>query len=350
MARSKDRIGIVGATSLLGKELSEELAESPLSAAEVVLFEQDAVEGQISSAGDEASFVQALDEDSFKDLDLLFFAGTAEQTRAHWQAARRGGALVVDLTHALVGKPGVLLRAPRVSEALGEFSRHAGEQPNLETATVVVAHPMAAALALLAARLLPDVEQMAATVMLPASEHGSAALDELHQQTVNLLSFHELPRTQFDAQSAFNLLAAFGEDAKSGLGSTAREIAEDYRAVGHAQLAPLLLQLIQAPVFHGYAASVLVELSAATTAEAVASRLGGRYVEIVAEAADAPSNLSAAGTRDLLVRVDRANGMGEAAERQVWLWMAADNLKLRASGAIECAVELRRLRPTGKVQ
>ena len=38
------------------------------------------------------------------------------------------------------------------------------------------------------------VRSAAATVLLPASEFGRAAMDELHQQTVNLLSFQTLPR------------------------------------------------------------------------------------------------------------------------------------------------------------
>ena len=35
-------------------------------------------------------------------------------------------------------------------------------------------------------------------------------MDELHQQTVNLLSFQSLPREQYDAQVSFNLLPVAG--------------------------------------------------------------------------------------------------------------------------------------------
>ncbi len=42
-------------------------------------------------------------------------------------------------------------------------------------------------------------------------------MDELHQQTVNLLSFQTIPRATFDAQSAYNLLCGFGENAKASL-------------------------------------------------------------------------------------------------------------------------------------
>ena len=47
-----------------------------------------------------------------------------------------------------------------------------------------------------------------------------------------------------------------------------------------------------------------------------------------------------------------ARGLGRArgGRARFWLWLAADNLKLAALNAIACATELRRLRPSGKVQ
>ena len=51
---------------------------------------------------------------------------------------------------------------------------------------------------------------------------GGQAMDELHQQTVNLLSFQTLPREQYDAQVSFNLLPELGEAAKVKLGVTER--------------------------------------------------------------------------------------------------------------------------------
>lgn len=348
MAVKQDRIGIVGATTLLGKELSEELADSPFAAAEIVLLDEDVTEGQISAAGDEPSFLQTLDAESFRGLDVVFFAGSPEQTRNHWPAARRSGALAIDLTRALLGEPGVPLRAPAVMEARSDGSSGTVPLLSLETVAVVPAHPLAAALALLQARVGADLEQIAATVLLPASEHGRAALDELHQQTVNLLSFHELPREQFDAQSAFNLLDSFGDDAKVNLRVVEGEITADLRVLDGSRTPVPLLQLLQAPVFHGYGVSVLLSLREPTTVEQLAQRLRGRYVEVAGAEDDAPSNLAIAGRRELLLAVRGAANSG--AQRQFWLWATADNLKLRAAGAIDCAVELRRLRPSGKVQ
>ena len=109
------------------------------------------------------------------------------------------------------------------------------------------------------------VRAISATVFEPASEHGQAAMDELHQQTVSLLSFQSLPREQYDAQVAFNLLPSLGDAAKVKLAATKERIADHYAALSAGAAPELALQLVQAPVFHGYVASVLMELQGAAS-------------------------------------------------------------------------------------
>lgn len=350
MAHGMYRIGIVGASSLVGKELSDELAESLLGAADFVLLDEDDAAGQITATGDEAAFIQRLEASSFDRMDFVFFAGSAEITKKHWQNARRAGASIVDLTYALEGKKDVLARAPWVAETLATKNAQGGTEPDLNTPAVVAAHPAAVMLALAAARLqakLP-LKSVAATVMEPASESGRLAMDELHQQTVNLLSFQSLPRDQYDAQVAFNLLPSLGEAAKVKLGVAEKRIREQYAGVSGGALPLLALQVVQAPVFHGYVVSMLVEIAESATGEQVEAALAGEHVDVVSGESDPPSNLSAAGQEDIMVRVSEDVG-GDGVTR-FWLWLAADNLKLAALNAIACAVELRRFRPLGKVQ
>ena len=353
MAEKIFRIGVMGASSLAGKEVSDELAESVLAAANVVLLDDEETAGQMTAAGDEAAFIQRTDATSFDGMDFLFFAGEPESTKEHWQAAKKAGASLIDLTYALEGEPEVLVRAPWVQEALGG---EAAARPDLKTPAVIAAHPAAVMLALVAARLEKKlgVAHVAATVMEPASEHRRAAMDELHQQTVNLLSFHNLPKEQYDAQVSFNLLPALGESAKVKLDRTEGRIRKHYEILSAGRLPEFSLQLIQAPVFHGYVTSVLVELKEAATVEEVEAALAGEHVDVLTGDSDPPSNLSAAGQEDVMVRVTSASAGGAGAEagkgRRFWLWMAADNLKLAALNGIACAVELRKLRPTGKVQ
>ena len=345
------RIGIVGASSLAGKELSEELGESLLGASDFVLLDEEEAAGQVTAAGDEVAFIQRLEASSFERMDFVFFAGDAAVTKKYWQAARRAGASIVDLTYALDGEKDVLVRAPWVTEVLADKSAVASPEPDLKTPALVAAHPVAVMLALVAGRLqakLP-LTSVAATVMEPASEYGRAAMDELHQQTVTLLSFQTLPREQYDAQVAFNLLPSLGDAAKVKLSATEQRICKHYAGLADSLLPELTLQLVQAPVFHGYVVSMLVEFSAEVTKEEIEAALGGEHIDVVSEESDPPSNLSAAGQEDIMVRVSGDSRESERG-RRFWLWLAADNLKLAALNAIACGAELRRLRPRGKVQ
>jgi len=343
------RIGIVGASSLAGKELSDALAESPLAACDLVLLDEDDA-GQLIAAGDEATFIQKIDAESFSGIDFVFFAGDPETAKKYWKAARLAGASIVDMTYALEMEAGVVVRGPWVDNVAEMKTHPRAKEPDLTTPAVVAAHPAALMLLLIANRLHAKcpLRAISATVFEPASEHGRAAMDELHQQTVSLLSFQSLPREQYDAQVAFNLLPSLGDAAKFKLEATRNRIVDQYAVLSGGGLPEVAVQLIQAPVFHGYAASVLVELQGTATAEEMELAALGEHVDVVSPESDAPSNLSAAGQPDVLVRVTAAAGDGPAS--RFWLWLAADNLKLAALNAIACANELRRLRPQGKVQ
>ena len=352
MAEGMYRIGIVGATSLVGKELADELNDSLLAASDFVLFDDEEASGQVTAVGDEAVVIHQVEAGSFARMDFVFFAGDAAGTRENWGEARRSGASIVDMTYALDGERGVLVRAPSIRDALNREALHRdawAAGPNLETAAVVAAHPAAVMIGLVAARVQAAVKvrSIAATVVEPASEHGRKAMDELHQQTVNLLSFQTLPKEQYDAQVAFNLSPSVGASAKVNLLAAEERIARHYSLLGG--LPKLDIELVQAPVFHGYVASLMLELEEDATSAQVEEALVGEGIDVVGNEGDPPSNLSAAGQEDVMVRVKSTRGRQERA-RRFWLWLAADNLKVAALNGIACANELRRLRPSGKVQ
>jgi len=344
------KIAIVGASTLLGRELKESLSESPLAAAAFVLLDEEEAKGQLDQVGDEITVVQAVAADSFERVDFTFFAGTEALTRKHWRQALRSGSTVLDLSGALDQEPGVLVRAPWLGLA-GLSPQEA--TADLFTPAVVPGHPAALALALVLERLqlAAPVRFAAATVLEPASAFGRAAMDELHQQTVSLLSFQGLPRAIYDAQVAYNLLGGLGESSTINLGAEEARIRRHYRALGDGRWPALALQVIHAPVFHGHAFSIGVELERPVEISALEEALGGEHVDLVLEDTDSPSNLAATGQNDVLVRLrpERDNRNPNLASR-VWLWAASDNLRLHAQNAVECALDLRRLRPAGTVQ
>jgi aspartate-semialdehyde dehydrogenase len=251
----------------------------------------------------------------------------------------------LDLTGALDQEAGVVVRAPWLgSEAV---------TVELFTPAVVPAHPAALALALLLERLqqVAPVRFAAATLLEPASEFGRAAMDELHQQTVSLLSFQGMPRAMYDAQVAYNLLSALGESATVRLSAVEARIRRHYDALSASRWPALALQVIHAPVFHGHTFSIAVELERPVEISALEEALSGDHVDLVLEDTDSPSNLAATGQNDVLVRLRPELGARNSTETsRLWLWAASDNLRLNAQNAVECALDLRRLRPQGTVQ
>ena len=176
-------------------------------------------------------------------------------------------------------------------------------------------------------------------------------MDELHQQTVSLLSFQSLPRAVYDAQAAYNLLGGVGESATLSLRAVEARIRRHYEALTAGRGPALAVQVIHAPVFHGHTFSIFVELERPVEIAALEEALSGEHVELILDDTDSPSNLAATGQNDVLVRMrpESLHRNSNIASR-LWLWAAADNLRLCAQNAVQCAMELRRLRPQGTVQ
>src|SRR5581483_4736468 len=151
-----------------------------------------------------------------------------------------------------------------IDEALQPAPAQPGaETPGLETPAIVAAHPVAVALALLLGRIaqFTPIRIASCTILEPASEYGRAAMDELHQQTVKLLSFQELPRQVYDTQVAFNTTPSFGDAAKFSLAWSESRIRRHFALLSGGRLPDIGVQLLHTPVFHGYGISLAIELA-----------------------------------------------------------------------------------------
>jgi aspartate-semialdehyde dehydrogenase len=339
------KIAIVGASSLLGRELKDVLAESPLAAGNIVLLDEDDAQGQLDQIGDEVAFIQALRADAFEHTDFTFFCGSQMLTLRHWRQAQQAGSTVLDLTGALDREPGVLIRAPWLGRETAAV--------DLFTPAIVPADPAVIPIALLLDRLsqAAPIRLAAATILEPASEFGRAAMDELHQQTISLLNFQPLPRSVYDAQTAYNMLCGMGEASAVNLALVEDRIRRHYEALTGGRGPALTVQVIHAPVFHGHTFSIAVEFERPVEIPSLDGLLNSEHLDVVVEDTDSPSNLAATGQDDILVRL-RVEPMARNSynTQRLWLWAAADNLRVHAQNAVQCALELRRLRPQGTVQ
>ena len=337
------RAAIVGAASLKGKELAELLNERNFPAADIRLLDDDESLGQLEAMGDEISFIQRVRAEQFENVDFTFFASDQESTRRSWRDARDAGSTIIDLSAVLEDQPGATVRSLWIERERGQVA-----PPELQPGPCVTAHPVAIALALLLlrARKAGAIQRVVATVFEPASEHGQRGMDELHQQTVNLLSFQPLPREVFDAQVAFNLISRYGQKSHPALDSVEARVLRHYRLIAGGDAPQPSLMLLQAPIFHGHALALFLEMEAAVDLAELSRALTGDHVMVAGSDEDAPSNVSSAGQSDiqLWLKPDPLQPTG------VWLWAAADNLRISALTAVECAESLMATRPTGKIQ
>ena len=120
---------------------------------------------------------------------------------------------------------------------------------------------MTLALLLLRANKAGVIRRAVATVFEPASEHGQRGMDELHQQTVNLLSFQPLPKDVYDAQVAFNMIARYGQKSQPALDSVEARIARHYQKIAGADCSAAFAHAAcRLPIFHGHALALFLEM------------------------------------------------------------------------------------------
>ena len=320
------RIVIAGASSLLGSELREQLGESRFGTADFRLVDEEYAAGTLAEVGGEAAVIQAAEEESFALARFVFFTASPEFTKVNVAAARRTGGTVIDLSGGVLGLP----------EARAWFSRDHSPQPGASLYSVLSA-PGTIAARLSESLAHAGLSRLGIVFFRPVSEAGRAGIEELENQTSQLLSFQNVGQQVFDAQVAFSLLNRYGEASMQSLANVrARIRAEASLAVGKNGVAPSI-QMFHAPVFYGYTFAALGQLNSSVTREnlnAICEKAGF----VLAKEGEAPlGNLTAAGDDAIHLALPEADS---AQAGTWWFWGAADNLKLPVTNAVALAEKL----------
>jgi aspartate-semialdehyde dehydrogenase len=334
------RVAIVGASSLLGKELKQVLEDRNFPASDVILLDESVMAGTLTEAAGEPTFIRALEEDSFEGARFVFFAGTPADAERNWRTAQAAGAIVIDLTGVLSAASGgsvAITSIPSLASVLP-----ASEPSSLPTpvayaspaAPVIVACTLAAGFA----KFRP--QRIVLLLFPPVSDRDQAGIEELESQTAALLSFREIDRTVFDAQVAFNLLARYGETSKPRIEDMRAAVARDVVRYLAGRAPVPAIQLVQAPVFYGYAFAAYADLAPSSPAESfgqLEAAFAGLGVKVAAPDDASPTSVSVAGESEIhLARVEP----DPSVEGGAWIWGVVDNLRLAATNAVRIAEEL----------
>ncbi|MEM8929624.1 MAG: Asd/ArgC dimerization domain-containing protein [Acidobacteriota bacterium] len=314
-------LAILHPTHLVATELRETLEQRRELWRSLRLLTTDEEEaGTLLEARGEATVVAQVEDGAFDGVDVALFFGHPDTYRA----------LLDDLpasTRAIVvaGDAADVPGRPWLSGLSAEHGAIDGP----------ILHPHPAAIAV--AHLLHPLRQLglvraSATILEPTSVYGKAGLDELLDQTRDILSFQgRAERDVLPAQLAFNVLQPPGRSA--GIEAQAR-------AVLGADDLPLSVQRLSAGVFHGYGVSLHGEIDP--------DRVDGDLATVVAETLETHSVLDFAVDPELLGPVDVA-ARDEILVAEVradafvpggfTLWAVMDNLTVGGSTNLIALIE-----------
>ena len=346
------RIAVVGASSLLGKELLNVLEEHhfPFSRLVTLSDEEDELELPILDLR-EGLKASAFEENvTASELDFAFIAARYRRMPAFLDPAQTSGqgrpaCLVIDLSTAAPAEEATQpsSRLPRrvvcVPFLDRSFPAHETEEGGASR-VYVSARPATIVLSSLLLRLGArfSLKSAVAHIFASASEIGSHGIEELQKQTVNLLSFQKFPRKVFGAQLAFNLLSRPCGTCGSELLALEDGLRKQLKEYLHGRAPLPALRLLQVPVFQSLAVSLFVETGRPAVPEEVGEALQGGRVQLRRRSQDSPTQVEVAGSDKILVDSVTADPDHPSG---FWIWAVADNLRLAAVNAVEVAESLR---------
>lgn len=309
------RLGIVGATGIVGSQLLELIDERAVACAELRLYSSEEHLGESIESGGAVRRVDVLSDPSeLSDLDVVFLA--LHRSAAETIVSQVSGPIVVDLSSASIAPSGAPFVAPGFTtrEQVRDLSRFK---------LFHVPHPAAAALATII-NALGETGFCAATLMLGASASGHGAISHLVEESADLLN-GKLDLEEDERQTAFNM-ALF--DSASELEKVL--LAQLAKLAGKAP--QLALQCVQVPVLHG--AALCLALPDRSGSENRAASLRAAPGVFLVEGEEPPAVVEAIEQEALLISLSTAGGATS-------VWCVFDNARRAALAALwiaECLV------------
>ena len=325
MAGDGYRVGVVGATGLVGTTILELLADRDFPAAEVVPFASVRSVGRELEWNGSTLVCRELSEESIQGLDVvLSSAGGA--ISAEWTPKLvAAGAVVVDNTSHWRMHDEVPLVVAEVNPEALDAHKGIVANPNCSTMQMVVA-----------LKPLYDeagIERLVISTYQAVSGTGKAAIDELMEQSHAILHGQPAPKPAiYPRQIAFNVLAQAGSfpEGDDHTDEERKLINETRKILGDQEIR-VSATCVRVPVVSGHSEAVNVEtrrpLSPERARELLAAAPGVTVVDDPA-AGRYPMAIEAAGKDDVFVgRIRRDPGNESALD----IWVVSDNLRKGAA-------------------
>ncbi|NOG71317.1 aspartate-semialdehyde dehydrogenase [Roseicella sp. DB1501] len=296
------RVGVIGATGAVGKELVEVLGKRRFPVTTLKLFASARSAGtrQQTPWGEVA--IEEFTPAAAKGLDLALLAVSGDFAKAHARALAAEGVAVVDNSSALRLEPDVPLVVPEVNAAaIGGHKLIAN--PNCTTAILVVAlEPLRQAFGL---------KRVIVSTYQAASGAGAEGMAELEQESRRVLLEGGKPgHAVFAHPLPFNVIPQIDSFQPNGYTREEMKVAWESRKIMGLPDLPVSCTAVRIPTFRVHAEAVTIETERPVTSEAaraVLARAAG--VKVVDDPAQQryPMPLTATGQDDVEAGRIRAN-------------------------------------------
>lgn len=327
------RVGIIGATGLVGRTILRILQERDFPVSELTLFASQRSAGEkIVFKEEEVDVIRI--EDNWDLLADIFFCSVADDVARGLLEGYKGDAWVIDKSKVFRMEPNVPLVVPEVNRGAVERSdSRIVANPNCTTIPFVMA--------LAAIRKVARPERTVVTSLQSASGAGKAALEELRLQREYVTAGEEMPedaREVFGRTLAANLIPQIGSFSDTGEASEERKLREESRKIlGDAEFS-VHATCIRVPVEVGHSLSVTCVFEEAVDLKAIGKSLASfPGIKVIPD--------------DQLITPREVEGTDEvfcarlrkdpADERVIHFWLCADNLRKGAAlNAVQIAESL----------
>ncbi len=326
-------VAIIGATGAVGKETLEIMDERSFPVGELRLYASKRSAGERLSCGKVSGVIHELEKADLAGVDVAFVSATDEISREWCPKIAAAGGIAIDDSAVFRMDPDVPLVVPEVNE--DALSPHKGivAIPNCTTTPLVmVLAPLHKA---------AGIKRVVVSTYQSVSGTGKKAMDELFNQTRDLLSFREVEPEVYPHQIAFNCIPHIGSFDEAGDSSEEVKIARETRKILGLPDLPVTSTTVRVPVFRCHSEAVNVELERPLNPNEARALLAEQPGVIVYDDPGRkiyPHPIAGAGKDEVYVGRIRRD---DSVKHGLNLWLVSDNLRKGAAlNAIQIAEAL----------
>ena len=269
------RVGILGATGAVGREMMKILEERDFPVAELRPIASERSAGtKLPFRGGEVSVVAASDS-AFEGLDLVLGAAENDIAKQFAPAIVKAGAVFVDNSSAFRLDKDVPLVIPEINPEDVKWHKGIISNPNCTTIVSLVA--------INALNQISPIESIVASSYQAVSGAGAGGPIELMAEVDALSKGESYQPKVFQYQIAYNVIPQIGGEAFEGYTSEEMKMQNEGRKILHLPELKVSCTCVRVPVVRSHSVSIVVrtkeKISVEQARAAIAQAAGCRLVD-----------------------------------------------------------------------